>query len=177
MSILHLSHIQKHISNLYKDKIPVDDLNPEDKELEYKILTRALSAYSIQILCNGLPDQISNYIVDGGDDNGIDCFYYDQNDKIMYISQAKWIKDGSGEPDLGDIKKFTDGIRDLVNQRYDRFNAKLQKHVTLIDQILSDPMTKYKAIIVYTGTNDLAVHASRTISDLRSEERRVGKEC
>lgn len=175
MSTLHISHIQKHISSLYKDKIDISDLNQTDKELDIKMLTRALSAYSIQILCNATPDQIAPYIVDGSDDNGIDCFYYDSTEKVMYISQAKWIKDGVGEPDLGDVKKFTDGIRDLVNQKYERFNSKLNKYTALIGQILSDPVTKYKSILVYTGNQDLATHASRTIKDLLDEINDAGE--
>lgn len=175
MSVLHLSHIQKHISSIYQDKIDKKDLNPLDKEIEYKVLTRSLSSYAIQIVSNASPDNIVKYIIDGGDDNGIDCIFYDVNDKVMYISQAKWIKDGTGEPELGDVKKFTDGIRDLVNQKYDRFNAKLNLHKDLIDQVLSDPLTKYKAILAYTGVNNLSIHAQRTISDLLDEMNDAGE--
>lgn len=175
MSNLHLLHIQNHIQSLYKGKIDLADCSSKDKELETKELTRALSAYGIQILCSATPDQISPFIIDGGDDNGIDCFFYDQTTKILYISQSKWMKDGIGAPELGDVKKFVDGIRDLVNQRYNRFNSKLNKYTTLIDQAIRDPQTRYKIVLVYTGNNDLTVHSTRSINDLLDDINDAGE--
>jgi hypothetical protein len=164
-----MSHIQKQVGKLFGDLVDKSDLKDTDEELQYKILTRALSAYSIYILGEYEPNQIAPYIIDGGDDNGIDCFYYDSKEKIMYISQAKWIKNGSGEPESGDVKKFADGIRDLVNLKFERFNKKLQKHSELITQIMDDPNTKYTAIISFTGINKLAQHSKRTLDDLSEE--------
>ena len=169
MSILHMSHIQKQIERLFGDLIDKSDLSDTDDELHYKILTRALSAYSIYVLGEYEPSQIVPYIIDGGDDNGIDCIFYDSKEKIMYLSQAKWIKNGCGEPDSGDIKKFADGIRDLVNLKFDRFNDKLQKYSEFVTQIMDDPNTKYIAIIAYTGIDELAKHGKRTLDDLLEE--------
>jgi len=169
MSILHMSHIQKQVEKIFGDLIDKSDLSDIDEELQYKILTRSLSAYSIYILGEYEPSQIVPYIIDGGDDNGIDCIFYDPKEKIMYLSQAKWIKSGSGEPEFGDIKKFADGIRDLVNLKFERFNDKLQKHSELITQIMGDPNTKYIAIIAYTGINEIAKHGKRTFDDLLEE--------
>ncbi|SMP57895.1 AIPR family protein [Fibrobacter sp. UWB10] len=175
MSSLHLTHIKKHLLTHYQGKVDLSDCSPNDRELETKELTRSLSAFGIQTLCNASSDQIAPYIIDGGDDNGIDCFFYDQTEKIMYISQSKWMKDGQGEPDLGDVKKFVDGIRDFVNQRYNRFNSKLNRHTSLINQAIDDPQTHYKVILVYTGNNNLSDHSTRSINDLLNEINDAGE--
>lgn len=174
MSTLQIGHLEKKLHNLFDHKIDLTDLGATDKELESKFLTRALSAYSITLLATAEPDQVAPFVTDAGDDNGIDCFFYDNSTKIMYFCQSKWIKDGKGEPDLGDIKKFTDGIRDLVNLRFDRFNSKLTKHITLIRQVLDDPSTKYVALLTYTGVNSLAIHGQRSINDLLDEMNDAG---
>ncbi len=169
MSALHLTHIQKHVSALFGTLIDTSDLNTIDKEYSFKVLARSLAAYSVHILSGAKPEDIAPFVIDGSDDNGIDCVFYDSQEKIMYFSQSKWIKDGSGEPELGDIKKFTDGIRDLVNLKFDRFNPKLNRHRLLISQVMDDPSTKYNAVIVYTGIQDLSIHGQRTIEDLLTE--------
>lgn len=174
MSVLHITHIKNDILKLFGNIVDVSDLNQNGAGFEIAKLSRALSAYAIFTLCGNDPEDIAKYIIDGADDNGIDCFYFDHTKSTMYFSQAKWIQDGRGEPSLGDIKKFTGGIRDLVCQKFERFNRRLNKYRKEIEEIIANPNVKYVGVIVYTGTNDLAIPSNREIDDLLEEMNDVG---
>jgi hypothetical protein len=108
-------------------------------------------------------------ITDGGNDNGIDALHYDEREKRLYVVQSKWIRDGRGEPDNGDVKKFVAGIRDLFNQSFDRFNAKVKDKRALVNQALNDPATRYHIVLAYTGADGLAQPSARDIDDLKDE--------
>lgn len=169
MSILHITHIKNDVLKYFDNLVDVSDLNPNGSGYEVNKLSRALSAYGIFTICGADPKDIAKNIIDGSDDNGIDCFFFDSSKSTMYFSQAKWDQDGKGEPSQGDVKKFTDGIRDLVCQKFDRFNNKLNSHKEEIEEIIANPNVKYTAILVYTGANELAKPANRELDDLLKE--------
>ena len=108
-------------------------------------------------------------MVDGSDDNGIDAIYYDAIEKHLYVVQAKWIHNGVGEPELGDVRGRPGGIRDLLNNAYDRFNPKPAAKAETITDALTDPNTKYDIVLVYTGINLLSEHSRRDLDDLAAE--------
>ena len=100
-----------------------------DKSLEdrnKRFLTRAFAAYSIQCLGGIDKKTAADSVVDGYDDNGLDALHYDEKNKILWIVQSKWISRADGEPDTGEVSKFTKGIRDLIDLKLDRFNEKVK---------------------------------------------------
>jgi hypothetical protein len=156
MSIIHVNQIKNHILKLFSALIDLSDLNNQKPEMmENFQLTRALGAYAIHYLSGASLENAANSITDGGDDNGIDAIFFDEANKCLYLVQSKWIKNGSGEPENGDIKKFVIGVRDLVNLRFDRFNNKVRNKKSLITAALYDSSTRYEVVLVHTGLNRL----------------------
>jgi len=76
-------------------------------------LSRSLAAFAIEKLAEVTPAQAANAVVDGGNDNGIDAVHFDRPKNRLWLVQSK----AGGAPDMGENKKFCDGIRDLVNGR------------------------------------------------------------
>jgi hypothetical protein len=175
MSVLHVNHIKSHLDKYYQEAIDMSKYQPDKKE-DYKnrFYSKAQAAYAINILTNEEPNKIGKYVIDGGDDNGIDCVYIDSTENMLYFVQSKWINDGNAEPSSGDVKKFADGIRDLVNLKFDRFNNDLNRFATQIRSALEDSSTRYMVVLVYTGINGPAVHSQRTLDDLLSEMNDAG---
>lgn len=66
--------------------------------------------------------------------------------------QSKYIDRGVGEPALGDVSKFENGVRDLLRQQYDRFNEHLQTKIPLINRALDSGVCQAKSVLVYTGS-------------------------
>jgi hypothetical protein len=170
MSIIHVGQIKTHIKRLFDGLIDMkdqDNAGPEQREDFFA--TRALAAYAIHMLSGATVEASAKSIVDGGNDNGIDAIFYDETSRRLYLVQSKWIKNGSGEPENGDVKKFVAGIHDLFNLQFDRFNANVQTLQSAIEKALDDPNTRFEVVLAYTGVNSLASPSRRDLEDLGRE--------
>lgn len=170
MSIIHVNQIKTQVLRLFSDLIDLSDLgNPNDEMKENFLLTRGLAAYAIHYLSGSSLKDASTAVTDGGNDNGIDALHFDESNKRFYLVQSKWIKDGNGEPENGDIKKFVSGVRDLVNLRFERFNDKVKNKQNIVTKALNDPLTRYEVVVAHTGTSKLALPSTRDLEDLAVE--------
>jgi hypothetical protein len=143
-----------------------------DKSLEdrnKRLLTRAFSAYTIQSLGGIDPKLASESVVDGYEDNGLDALYFDDKSKILWLVQSKWIERAEGEPDSGEVSKFTRGIRDLIDLKLERFNEKVKSKEAVIIEALNNPFIKIRIVLAYTGQAKLSIHSDRLIKDLIEE--------
>ncbi|WP_027938136.1 AIPR family protein [Anaeroarcus burkinensis] len=169
MSIYHVNQIKNHLLSAFAEKINLTDIGERDPEREIKFLTRALAAYAIQYIADVNADIAGKSITDGSDDNGIDAIYYDERARLLYLVQSKWISNGNSEPNRGDVKKFIDGMRDLYDLKFDRFNDKVRAKQDEIKKAMSEPNTKCKVILVHTGKTELASHATQDFDDFLAE--------
>lgn len=168
MSQLHVNHIKTKLIEIYTDKIDVSDAtNDENKENFF--LTRAYTAYTLQVLANLEADVAANSIVDSYNDNGIDAIYFDKKNKLLWLVQSKWIKNGNGEPDTSEVGKFATGVKNLIEFQLDRFNSKVQSKEAEIVEALGDPMVKLQIVLTFTGKDGLSEHSQRIIDDLLKE--------
>lgn len=170
MSIIHVNQIKTHVHKIFSSLIDLSDVGNHKQEVrEDFLLTRGLAAYAVHHLSGSSPEQAASAITDAGNDNGIDALHFDEANKRLYLVQAKWIKDGTGEPENGEIKKFVAGVRDLFNLRFDRFNTKVKGKLTMVTMALNDPLTRYEVVVVHTGTSKLALPSTRDLEDLAEE--------
>lgn len=176
MSIIHINQIGEKIKKLFIPNLDLRDVPDKDPEKETKILTRCLAAYSIYSLLDPTVEAAAGAVIDGGDDNGIDAIHYSAQNKRMVIAQSKWIKDGKSEPDSGEIAKFCNGVKDLFEMNFDRFNDKVQNKRPEIEKALSEYETKYTLVVIHTGEKSfLATHSQRLIDDLLDELNSTGE--
>lgn len=127
------------MTELYSDKIDISDARNDDDKENF-LLTRAYAAYTLQILAQLDITVAAIAIVDGFDDNGIDAIYFDRRNKELWLVQSKWIKNGSGEPDTGETSRFKNGVVDLIDLKFDRFNAKVKSKESDVIEALEDPI-------------------------------------
>jgi hypothetical protein len=164
----HVNHIKQALDNLFTDKIDLTNIrstNPED--IKKQFYSRALAAYSLHILASVPVQDAANSITDSFDDNGIDAVYYDESQNTLYLVQSKMIDEGNGEPDTGEMNKFSNGITDLIEEKYERFNTKIQNKLPLIKDAFNDSQVKLNLVLAYTGKG-FSVHNQRIIEDLTS---------
>ena len=169
MSIIHVNQIASKIKFLFESRLDKSDLNDNDAEYETKILTRCLAAYAVYCIGNSTEVEAANAVIDGGDDNGIDAIHYSPSNKRMILVQSKWSKKGVGEPESGDIRKFKDGVFDLLNLDFSRFNEKTLRMKNLIETALTEFDTKFDIVLIHTGNQLLSVHGQRVMDDLVNE--------
>ena len=165
MSIIQVNQLKRKIEETYSALIDVSDVVRE-QDLKNCFLTRAYAAYALQVLANIEPTIASLCITDTFNDNGIDAIYYNSQFNELWIVQSKWIKNGNGEPQLGDVSKFIQGIKDLIELKFDRFNDKITSRKEEIEEALSDIRIRIKIVLAYTGSDVLADPSKRIIDDL-----------
>ncbi len=170
MSIIHVNQIKSHVLRLFGSIIDLSDVSNAQQDMKDNFLiTRGIAAYAIHYLAGASPQDAADAITDAGNDNGIDALFFDEPNKRLYLIQSKWIKDGVGEPENGDVKKFVAGVRDLFNLHFDRFNEKVKKKQSTVTAALNDPSTRYEVVLAYTGSSKLAEPSSRDLKDLAEE--------
>jgi len=149
MGTMQVNQIKSRLEREYSGLIDLRDAKGDN--VENYFLTRSLAAYSIQCLCEGEKDQFAASITDGSKDNGIDAIYYDPNFEELYLVQSKWNHLGDSEPDLGEIKKFIDGVEDLISLKFHKFNEKVNSRKDAIKEYLLNPKIKIKIVLAYTA--------------------------
>lgn len=169
MSVLHVAQIARRIREVFSAGIHKDDLNPRDPEIDTKTQTRGLAAFAVHALTECTINEACAAVTDGGDDNGIDAIFYSEAQNCLVLAQSKWIKDGNSEPDSAEVCKFCNGVRDLVNSEFDRFNERVKKRQPIIENALSNYNCRLILVLVHTGKNQLAQHATRQLTDLIDE--------
>lgn len=167
MSIIHVNHIKSAILGRFENLIDLSDVASQAPEHNMNfLLTRSLAAFTIAELA-GINDQIAaSCVVDGGGDNGIDAIYYEAAEKICWVLQSKWINSGNGSIEVGDVQKFLQGVNDLLEGRFDRFNAKTKAKTDEIMSALDDSAAKFALVLAYTGQQSLSPEAWMPINDL-----------
>src|SRR6185369_9584305 len=169
MSKIQVNHIKTALEKLFDSKIDMKDYDKKpEAEKQIAFYSRALAAYSLHIITSASVDAAANAVVDAYDDNGIDAIYHDESQSTLYLVQSKFIQAGTGEPDTGDLRKFKDGIIDLIEEKTERFNDKVQNKAQSIKDAFSNSQIKLNIILAYTGKGFLD-HNQNIISDLINE--------
>lgn len=166
MSIIHVRQIEKFLSAEFFEKIDMSDIQSHSDNHLHILINRALSAFSIHLLTHVTIDDALSCLVDGADYNGINAIHLDKSKNRLYVVHSKWIASGKGEPDLGSVQNFANGITDLVNFKFDRFSDKINKQKQNIINALEDPSFRMSVVLVHTGVGGPAQHAMRDLDDL-----------
>lgn len=149
--------------------LPIQQNWPPDQH-EKNRLSRSLTAFSIEKLAEVDPLSAANAVIDGGNDNGIDAIYYDRPKNKLWLVQAK----AGGAPDMGENKKFCDGIRDLINGRYEKFNEMFARFEEEIEIALGTDGLMIIGCDVHLGEG-LGPHAIVDLDQLKTELNRFGE--
>jgi len=137
------------------------------EQIKQNRLSRSLAAFAIGLLADVDHDIAAASVIDDFDDNGIDAIFFENASERLFLVQAKYKTDG-GEPDFAEVKKFTGGVRDLLAERYTRFNEAFQQKLPEVQDALSCAALKVVCVLAWSG-NNLAGHATRELEDLKTE--------
>jgi hypothetical protein len=79
------------------------------------------------------------------------------------------ISSGNGSIDLGDALKFIQGTRDLLEAKFDQFNAKMGQHQDKVFSALSDTSARFTLVLAYTGEQAPSSEVRKPFDDLLAE--------
>ncbi len=139
------------------------------EEREKNFLTRALAAFAIHKLSGCTCVEAAAAVVDGGGDGGIDAIYYAPTSNTLWVVQSKYMESGRGEPSLGDVSKFKNGLEDLLQGRFEAFkkNTLWSAQLSQIERYFGDPVLRVRAVLVYSGINLVSEDRLRMFEDLK----------
>ncbi len=139
MARLQLVRIKKKLEENLVNLIDMSDYaNKTQQDKEKACLSRSYTAYSLVSLASAKEEEASQAIVDGFDDNGIDAIYYEEKESILWLVQGKWIESGEGEPGTGEVGKFIQGIKDIIDFKFPKFNQKVKNKEPEIVKIIDN---------------------------------------
>ncbi|BAZ78800.1 AIPR family protein [Sphaerospermopsis kisseleviana CS-549] len=144
--------------------IPQINRNWTAKQHEENRLSRSLAAFAITNLANITPPQAANSIINGENDNGIDAVYFDRTNNRLWLIQAK----AGNAPNMGDNKKFCDGIRDLVHKRFQKFNSSFSRLQHDVEDALDRNGVKIVGCNIYLDSS-LGTHVVNDLNQLQDE--------
>ena len=151
---LELNFLRARLSRDFSSLLPEASSGSAEAR-ESNFLSRALAAFAVHKLSGCDLIDAANAIVDGGGDGGIDAVYYSPNTSILWIVQSKFMAQGKGEPALGEVSKFRDGLENLLNGQFDRFrrNSAWATRIAEIERCFQYPPLFVRAVLVYSGIN------------------------
>jgi hypothetical protein len=164
---IEISELPARLRTLFTGKVPEATSGIEEAR-ETNFLSRALAAYAIHRLSGCSIEDAAASVVDGGGDGGIDAIFYVPMNSTMFIVQSKYIVNGRGEPDLGEVAKFKTGLENILQGRFDAFsqNVAWKKRRPEIEIQLKQ-MVQVKAVLVYSGINIVSEDRLMMFEDLK----------
>lgn len=133
----------------YAAQITGTGKSPESRRSNF--LSKAIAAFVLHEDAGASLEEAVAASIDGGLDHGIDSVFV-ANDQTIWLVQSKYKESGSGEPELGDVSKFRDGVIDLIRGHWGRFNKALQDRRAAITDALNSGICKIKVVLAYSGT-------------------------
>lgn len=126
-------------------------------------LSRSLCVFAIEHLAETDRTSAAHALMDGGNDNGIDALCYDRTRNQLLLVQAK----AGGAPDMGENKKFCDGIRDLIDGRFEKFNEAFVRLESEVEEALAATGLKIIGCHIHLG-DGLGPHAKADIDQFKA---------
>ncbi len=133
----------------YADRITGTGNTPESRRSNF--LSKAIAAFVLHEDAGATLDEAVAASIDGGQDHGIDSVFV-STDQTIWLVQSKYKESGTGEPELGDVSKFRDGVTDLLQGHWYRFNNALQNRQAAITNALNGGVCRIKVVLAYSGT-------------------------
>lgn len=150
MSELHLAQIRRHLEEQF---LPHLDL--EGASQDHHQLSRAVAALALVERAGLSPSLSAQQVTDHTKDQGIDAAAYAADRSTLVLVQSKWTSTGNG-PSHGDVLKFLDGVRALINNNWEGFAGPILSRRREITDILSQPGTQVELVLATSSTAQLA---------------------
>jgi hypothetical protein len=162
LTLLHsniISSYLPHLPPLVPHKKSADDV-------QKKNLSRSFSAFTILHLTDIGEVEAAQAVVDDFDDYGLDAIYYHAPAETVYLIQSK-LK-ASLQFTQEEALAFCQGIRKLLKQDLDDFNAHVQARRFEITDAL-DNCSAIQLVVAHTGSG-ISKHAKDAVDELIADE-------
>jgi len=173
MTSLHVRQVAAAIERDLANHLDLSDVKPQDQQ--NCLLSRGLAALAIQMLTGRESADAGVTVVDGFGDKGIDAICVEETQPRIILVQSKWHHAGKATIGLGDAHKFIEGLKNLTDERFDRFNAKVQPFAPQLSAALRDARVRIVLVVVTTGPSKLGPDVQLAFDDVCHEMNEPGE--
>ena len=165
-----IDHVPPHLHATFDGKVPPGQAG-DARERENNFLSRALASFAVLKLARCTPDEAAASLVDGGGDGGIDAVHHSPTSNSLLVVQSKFIESGRGEPALGDVSKFRDGVDHVLRGNWAAFetNAAWKARLSQIKKHFDEQTLRVRAVLVYSGINAVSDDRLRLFEALETQ--------
>lgn len=168
MADLHLRKITQRFEQTYTAHVDLSDAKPNEKTP--KFLTRSLIICALELLCEVPPEKGAQFVTDGTGDNGIDGFYFHPEERAIYLMQSKWSERGTKTIEVGDVHKFIQGAKDILDKNKQAFvKSKRITHLWPKIEYAVDEAMRIHLIFVFNSDNSLSQEAQAVVDRYKNE--------
>lgn len=144
-----LAILKQKLSDDFVPHLPaLLDLTKPAGHMVAKNISRAFSGFAIQKVAMVDAETAAKAVVDDYEDNGLDAIHYHQASKRLFVVQAKLKADAPFSQE--EANAFVKGVKDFLNQHYDRFNKNIQDRQAELDVAL-DEANEIILVIAHTA--------------------------
>ena len=167
MSKLHVKQIEGYMTPRLRALVNMDDYagHTDPGQVHKAFLTRALAVLAASNLTEVPLEELAPYVTDGTKDGGIDFIYFDSKERALYLVQTKWHEDGHGSIELGDVLKFIEGVRKVLDNDLDELNDRIKARKSDIERAVFDANAKFVLVLAHTGQEQLSPEVDAAISN------------
>ncbi|WP_297479115.1 AIPR family protein [Ferrovum sp.] len=166
MSKLHVKQIEGYLTTKLKNSVNMADYSShsDQSQVHKAVLTRGLSVLAVSHLAEIPLEDLVPFITDGQKDGGIDLIYFDATERALYLVQTKWHEDGHGSIELGDVLKFIEGVRKVLDNDLDQLNERIKARKSDIERAVFDANAKFILVLAHTGQEQLSDEVGSAIT-------------
>lgn len=134
-------------------------------------LSRCLAAYTLVGL--GEIDDVTaaGAVTDGQNDGGIDALLFDRPHNRLILVQSKFKRSGAA-PSQDEVLKTINGIKALLDRRFNEFNTHFQNRLDEIEEAFDTPGVTIEVSLAYLGET-LGQHVTNDLNALQGEMNRL----
>jgi hypothetical protein len=171
MSQLTLNRIRSVLEQQFAGKIDMSDYaSKPEEESRHAFLSRALAALCIKQMAGVDVDTAGRAVTDGFHDGGLDAIWFEPRTDTLFLVQSKWSDSGNRPIDTEGTNAFTSGARDLLNERFERFNDNVRsKKADILTALYADRSIRIRLITIHSASQPTAPHVRRPVDDLVEE--------
>lgn len=149
---IEIDHLPPRLHQDFDGLIPLIE-NPDPDHVETNFCSRALAAFSIHRLAGCSLQEAADSLVDGGHDGGIDAVYHSTNSNTLWCVQSKFTTDGTSEPVLREVTRFSTGLDALLRGDFEELRGNLAWAAKLpyIEHLMNGGTLSIRAALVYSG--------------------------
>lgn len=166
MSKLHVTQIEGYLSRTMNGHIDMSDYanHSDATQVKKAFLTRGLAALAASQMTEIPVVELGSAITDGSKDGGIDLIYFNASELTLYLVQTKWHEDGHGSIELGEVLKFIEGVKKVLDNNLDGLNERVQARKADIERALFDANAKFMLVLAHTGQEELSEEVAAALN-------------